>query len=492
MIFDRGTNVNGNGKHTNKEKLPAHRLDAERAVIGAAMRDNTVIDPAFRPEFFYVVAHQRIYEAILALLADGKPADVVTICAMLAQAKLLDEIGGSGYIADLFADAPSDPSNFKHHAAIVREKAVNCSMVKFVEDIRTQAYDEGTSASDILATAQNRLAEITSAYQSSDESEFGEPVIASALDTDQDDQLAWIWRGLIPDKGVVMFSALWKAGKTTLLSILLKASANGVALCGQEVAPATILFISEENSRRWRKRRDKLGIQDNVYFWCRPFKSKPTMARWRKFLEAVRVRAVKIGANLVVFDTISALWSARDENNAGEVQEALMPLWTLTPHTAIALVHHLKKADGAEGTGSRGSGALPSFVDTIIELQRHDPHKRACRKRVLSAYGRDDDTPAEIVIELQQNGLDYITHGSRQAERDGVIRQALCRILPTERPGLDFDGIKEAWPEDEFPTKAAILDVLAEGAERGDWTRDGAGRKGDPYRYLRLSATGAA
>jgi hypothetical protein len=314
------------------------------------------------------------------------------------------------------------------------------------------------------------------------EPEYGLPVVASALQLDVN-PLAWLWRGFIAEKSVNLFSALWKIGKTTLLAHLVRNMGEGVALCGYEVTPATVLYITEESETRWAKRRDVLGIRDNVHFLCRPFTYKPSSARWERFIEHIGKQAIDLTANLVVFDTISALWPVREENDAGAVQAALMPLWTLTKVSALLLVHHLKKGDGLEGTGSRGSGALPSFVDTIMELRRDDPHDRTSRRRTITAYGRDEETPAELIIELDSETNEYRGLGDRKGVKRDEIRRILFSILPTERPGFTFEKIQDTWPEDEFPRKAAMLDALAAGVERGDWIRDGTGRKNQPYQY---------
>ena len=83
---------------------------------------------------------------------------------------------------------------------------------------------------------------------------------------------------------------------------------DGTAFCGQEVTPATVLYITEESEPRWAKRRDALAIGDNVHFIYRPFKGKPSVTKWLAFIEHVRAEAERIGADLIVFDTLSALW----------------------------------------------------------------------------------------------------------------------------------------------------------------------------------------
>src|SRR5262249_4329097 len=179
----------------------------------------------------------------------------------------------------------------------------------------------------------------------------------------------------------------------------------------------------------------------------------------------------RIGALLVVFDTISSLWPVKDENNSVEVQTALMPLWNLPDTTGVVLGHHLNKRDGGEGTGSRGSGALPAFVDTILELRRYDANNLECCKRVITAYGRDDDTPPEMVIELDTTTKEYRALGDRKGADIEAIRHKVRKLLSAEGEGesMTYDDIEAKWPDKEFPRKKTMLMAIEAGVEQGDW-----------------------
>ena len=156
-------------------------------------------------------------------------------------------------------------------------------------------------------------------------------------------------------EGVTLLSALWKAGKTTLLAHLLRAFGEGGVFLGGDVASTQVLYISEESQGRWAKRRDALGLGDWIRFRCQPFTYKPNFAAWFAFLEDLNAEVVRDGVGLVVFDTLDKLWPVLKENDAGEVASALMPLRALA--AASLLNHHLGKSDGKEGMASRGSGA---------------------------------------------------------------------------------------------------------------------------------------
>jgi hypothetical protein len=226
---------------------------------------------------------------------------------------------------------------------------------------------------------------------------------------------------------------------------------------------------------------------------------KPNTAEWLALIRHLADIQTEDPAELIIFDTISNFWPVKDENDASQVQAALMPLHQLTPHAAVALVHHLNKADATEGRGSRGSGALPGFVDTIVELRRFAPQEQDNRKRVLTGYGRSDDVPSELVIELAKDGSGYDAHGDRKAAVSGEIRATLLSILPKEAPGFSYEQIVEEWPGETAPRRKVLLDELKRGSQVADWRCEGKGKRGSSHTYWvptglqrTLRATGSA
>ena len=211
----------------------------------------------------------------------------------------------------------------------------------------------------------------------------------------------WIWEGYLPRGGVTLLSALWKIGKTTLLSHFLRACGSGGEFFGQKLKASRVLYVSEESERHWVRRRDALGLGDGTGFYLQPFPTRPAADGWQGFVAQLTADVAAHRFDLVVFDTLAKLWPVTEENDAGAVDAALMPLWDICRAGAgVLLIHHLRKSGGGEYTGSRGSGALSAFPDILVELTRFDASDPKCKKRVLRAKGRYDETPDELVIEL--------------------------------------------------------------------------------------------
>src|SRR5690348_2782092 len=50
--------------------------------------------------------------------------------------------------------------------------------------------------------------------------------------------LDWLWQGYIASGNITLFTSLWKAGKTTLISVLLARLHDGQPLAGLRVRPS--------------------------------------------------------------------------------------------------------------------------------------------------------------------------------------------------------------------------------------------------------------
>lgn len=290
-----------------------------------------------------------------------------------------------------------------------------------------------------------------------------------------------LWRGLIHRGEITLLAALWKSGKTTLLLHLIRAMEAGGDFCGLSLAAGSVLYVTEESEGRWARRRDAVGLADHIDFVVRPFGAKSTVSQWLGFLAYLNGLLKAKPRDLVVFDTLTDLWPVKDENDAGQVQAALMPLHSLNGSAGLLLVHHTRKCDGTEATASRGSGALTAFVDTIVEFRRMGADDRNDRRRLLTSYGRGEDVPDEMVIELTD--LDgYVLQGKRADVTARDLAPEILAHLPTVKPGLTFDELLESWPAPR-PGRQALFAALGAGVESERWVCYGRGVKGDPRRY---------
>ena len=93
-------------KKTQALRIPPHSIQAEQAVLGGLMLDNSTWDQVagrVGKEDFYRREHQLIFEAIDGLAEASKPFDVVTLAEELERFGRLEEVGGLVYLGNLFS-----------------------------------------------------------------------------------------------------------------------------------------------------------------------------------------------------------------------------------------------------------------------------------------------------------------------------------------------------------------------------------------------------
>src|SRR5262245_15009991 len=297
----------------------------------------------------------------------------------------------------------------------------------------------------------------------------------------------WLVEGYLARGKMTLLTALWKVGKTTWLAHMLKGFRGGGTFCGRHQSPARVLYVTEEDDDLWVDRRGELGLGDcPIHVLTRPFGfGRPNAARWSEFLYYLaEFQAGETPADVVVLDTLSGLWPVSDENDAARVGEALAPLRMMTaqePYPSLLLNHHNRKSDGPEFTATRGSGALPAFVDVILEMRRFDPVDDDNAKRVIKGGGRfHKHTPAELVVELTDAG--YEACGSRGEVIRATVVDVIADIL-ADGARRTWQGVRDDWPGDRAPRIKTLLDALRDGSEAGRWHKTGEGRRNCPYLY---------
>jgi replicative DNA helicase len=144
----------------NRDRLPPHDLDAERAVIGAMLLAAPSIAGdvfgALVPGDFYNPRHQLIYATMMAQRADGHPIDAVTLSAELRTSSGAD-VEWLPLLLEAQNSCPSI-SLAGRYAAVVAEHARRRQIITLASEITERAYALD-DASDIIDHAKGRLGE---------------------------------------------------------------------------------------------------------------------------------------------------------------------------------------------------------------------------------------------------------------------------------------------------------------------------------------------
>jgi hypothetical protein len=297
-------------------------------------------------------------------------------------------------------------------------------------------------------------------------------------------QPAWLWHGYLAGGSVTLLTSQWKSGKTTLVTVLLDRMKTGGTLAGLPVAPGRVVVVTEESAGQWSHRLRRFDFGDHVCWLCRPFRGKPTPQEWQGLVDYLVEMRRRHGIALVVIDPLAAFLPGRDENAAGAMLQTLLSLQRLTAlGVAVLILHHPRKRESADGRAARGSGALPAYVDVLLEMHWYSPASPDDRRRRLRAWSRYDETPRQLVIELNAAGTDYLSHGDLAEEEFTRSWAALRAALEGAMNKQTREAILDCWPEEDRPSPPTLWRWLERAVAQGLLCREGTGRKNDPYRY---------
>jgi hypothetical protein len=318
------------------------------------------------------------------------------------------------------------------------------------------------------------------------------PVNADAMPQELwDDQLAtmpqtasdWLWHGFLRGGSTTLLTGLWKAGKTTLLSLLLARRRQGGTLAGLAVKPGKTVVISEEDPALWAERARCHDFGGQVCFIPRPFLAVPRPEQWQALLDRLVTLRGQHGIDLAVIDPLAPFF--RGENNARSIYETMMPLGALTRRgLAVLGLHHPGKGAARPGQAARGSGALLGHVDISIEM-RHPGGDPLTRRRRFLALSRYPETPRQLLAELAPDGSDYVPVADEPFTDDFQANWDVLRmVLEDARQKLTRRDIHEEWPPDfPRPSPRTLWAWLGRAVDRGLVACEGTGRKTDPFRY---------
>jgi replicative DNA helicase len=141
------------------QKLPPQNLEAEQAVLGAILIENDAVLKALeavREEDFYREAHRTLFRTMVDLNGRGEAIDLVTLTEYLKGQDLLEKVGGAGYLAELTERIPT-AANIRHHAQIVRRKAVIRGLIYAATEIAERGYQETGGIEDLLDFAERSI-----------------------------------------------------------------------------------------------------------------------------------------------------------------------------------------------------------------------------------------------------------------------------------------------------------------------------------------------
>lgn len=152
----------------------AVNAEAEQAVLATLIRDNRAYDRVadlLRAHHFADPAHGRIYEAACKLIERGERADPITLKAMFDADGDLGDVGGSQYLADLFAGG--GPAAFAAtYARVVYEAWQRRELLLLARQIADEAASDADTPETVAGRVSERLDALVSERAQQDAQDF--------------------------------------------------------------------------------------------------------------------------------------------------------------------------------------------------------------------------------------------------------------------------------------------------------------------------------
>ena len=144
--------------------VPPHDARAERAILGAILLDNRLMEglsSLLSPDSFYVDAHRIVFAAMQALSRLDAPIDCITLGNRILSEGAMPRIGGPTFLGDL-TDEVSTASHAEHYAVIVSDLEAVRRTIEAAQRVAAEGmtFKAGSSAAEFVARATQRVGDV--------------------------------------------------------------------------------------------------------------------------------------------------------------------------------------------------------------------------------------------------------------------------------------------------------------------------------------------
>ncbi|MGI8854452.1 MAG: AAA family ATPase [Thermomicrobiales bacterium] len=306
------------------------------------------------------------------------------------------------------------------------------------------------------------------------ENRFHFTTLDNLLD-EPEETVAYVWDRTLPKGGISICAAKPKVGKSTLTRSLAMHVSRGDPFFGRATTRGGVLYLCLEEKRAEVAAQFRaMGITGERILIHTG--SAPGNA-----LEALTVAVAEEQPVLVIIDPLSRFVRLMDVNAYGEVTRAMEPLIDLgrTSGCHILCVHHLGKGERGGGDSLLGSTALFGAVDTLLIMKRREQVRII---ETIQRYG--EDVPATVALfdpatHIVSAGDDYVTQQLTEVKAH-IVAHLVGALLTEEEIIAQTTG-------DTGIIGRAIRALV----EEKRLVRQGAGKRGSPYRYTLFSPPAA-
>lgn len=423
-------------KGTDTLKVPPHSVEAEQAVLGGLMIDNSSWDQVgdrLCEGDFYIYDHKVVFRAIGELADKNLPFDIITLSDWLERQKELSDPSVLAYLGTLANETPS-AANIGAYAEIVRERSVLRQLISVGTEIADSAYHaKDRDSKELLDQAEQKVFAIA---EQGNRNKEGFQSLKTLLKTaveridvlfEQEEAITGLPTGFndfdemtsgLQGGDLVVVAGRPSMGKTSFALNMAQYAAVkhqaavavfSMEMPGEQLAMRMLSSLGRIDQHRLRT--GKLAEED----WPRLSSAVSMLAEVPLFIDdtaalnptELRARARRLkrehDLQLVVIDYLQLMQvSGRAENRTTEISEISRSLKALAKELSVPVIalsqlnRSLEQRPNKRPVMSdlRESGAIEQDADLIVFIYRDE---------VYNEESSDKGT-AEIIIGKHRNG----------------------------------------------------------------------------------------
>lgn len=417
------------------ERPLPHSAESERAILGAIILDNGLVNQAIellKPEDFYLRSHYFIFRSMISMSERGAEINPILLGEELRRDGSLEQVGGIAFISELTYGLPHF-TNIAHYAKVVRGKSMLRQLVKVANKITSEALEEEEEPELILDHAEQLIFALADERTRQGFAHV-KPVADQLLEKVQEmsgraamitglttgfSELDKLTSGLQPSD-LIIVAARPSMGKTSLcLTLAQNAAIQAGAVVGVfslEMSKESLvmrMLCSEGHVDAHRFRSGYLSRDE----WARLAGALGTLAETRIFIDdtpgisvlEMRAKARRLATeqkrlDLIIVDYLQLMSgsSRRSESRQQEVSQISRELKGLAKELNVPLValSQLSRAPEARTdhrpqlADLRESGAIEQDADVVAFIYREEQYNRT----------EENAGVAEIILAKQRNG----------------------------------------------------------------------------------------
>lgn len=272
-----------------------------------------------------------------------------------------------------------------------------------------------------------------------DELVFGRLRVLRLADILKSEPRDYLLKGLMSPAEMSVWVGAPKCGKSFLMLHIAYAIAQGRNVFEKRVKPVPVLYVAAEGeagiANRLRAIQTGYGEAENFYLIAQP----ADLLHEHGDQTHLEMAAAKIGARLIVVDTLSRVMAGGDENGPQDMGAFISNMGDLRQNTGahVAIVHHGTKA--SDGRAPRGHSSLIGAADAVIEVAKSEEGSRTA----TVVMAKDDPDGAAMgfglrVVELGTDADGDPITTCAVDELDMPAKSQGPKLTPTEKTATRF------------------------------------------------------